>query len=583
MVRRMIIKVADYIVSPLAMGTHANYECIKAGKTKLQCYDRKWDLPEPFIASIMDEAILANACHETGIGNAYTKFERMAILAAARALQATNINADKEDVLFIISTTKGNIELADEHLQGVYSSKRLLLTETAKQISQWFHNPNEPLVVCNACISGLSAQMEAYRALESGRYKYAVVIGVDVLSPFIVSGFQSLKALSDNLCRPFDENRTGLNLGEAAACIIYKHTNQTNDASTAWHIIASANRNDAYHTSSPSKIAEGAYFALRSILRKLPVCDIAFINVHGTATLFNDEMEAVALHRAGLEQVPVNGLKGYFGHTLGASGVLETLISMEALEDYTILATKGFTDSGVSRKINISSCHRKASGNVFLKMMAGFGGCNAIMAFQKGISMEYPQELDHSSHEKITHTVHLTESEVTVDGQHLNTQEYGMNLLKSLYHTYGGNYPKFYKMDPLCKLGFIASELLLKAEAKSENISRFVDREDRAIVFIGRSASICADKIYQATIQNKNEYFPSPSAFIYTLPNILNGEIAIRNHYHGETLYLLQEYPIRVKQLMEQVLDSEMTSVIGGWIEMENTEKFEAILYIIKK
>ena len=106
------------------------------------------------------------------------------------------------------------------------------------------------------------------------------------------------------------------------------------------------------------------------------------VNLHGTATMFNDEMEAVALERAGLSNIPVNSLKGYFGHTLGAAGLLETLVTMSALEDGIVLGTRGFSELGVSRKINISAENRKAVGKRFIKLISGFGGCNAAMMYE---------------------------------------------------------------------------------------------------------------------------------------------------------------------------------------------------------
>lgn len=581
----MIVKLSDYIVSPLAMGTQANYKCVKEGQTRLCTYAGKWNLPEPFVASMIDDDVIDAACAESNITGEYTKFERMAILAASRALQRVPIRSADKEVLFILSTTKGNIGILDEQWRGAYSPSRVLLTETAKQITRWFHNPNTPLVVCNACISGLSAQIEAVRALESGLYRYVVVIGADVLSPFIVSGFQSLKALSDSCCRPFDEDRTGLNLGEAAACIVYGCVAEgSEEARENWHITCSAVRNDAFHTSTPSKTAEGACAALKQVLSGQKLSELAFVNLHGTATLFNDEMEAVALDRMGLSSLPANGLKGYFGHTLGASGVLETLISMEAVDDHTILATKGFDALGVSRKINVSNRHRQTDGRAFLKMMAGFGGCNAALIFEKGEEVSPKHQAAHRTSFDITHTVKITPREVVVDGVQLAVTSAGMSMLKDLYHTCVGDYPKFYKMDPLCKLGFIASELLLEAEAKTEGVARFSGCDDRAVVFVGRSASLCADRLYQQTIQHADDYFPSPSAFIYTLPNILTGEIAIRNQCHGETLYLSQDSPQAVNRLMEQVLSSPGTaSVIGGWIEIANTDEFEANISIIRK
>lgn len=581
MAGRMIAKLADYIVSPLALGTRANYEAVKAGRTRLRRYEGLWGLPEPFVASLMDDGQLVSACQATGIHTTlHTRFEQMAILAAARALQGTDIRPESGEVTFFLATTKGNVGLPR------WETGQALLTEAARRIAGWFRNPNEPLVVCNACISGMDAQLEAMRALESGRCRYAVVIGADVLSPFIVSGFQSLKAMSAEPCRPFDEDRMGLNLGEAAACVVYGRAEEAADISRLWCVADVAVRNDAYHVSSPSKTAEGACRALRAVLAGKDLSGLAFVNVHGTATLFNDEMEAVALDRMGLGDLPANGLKGYFGHTLGAAGVLETLISMEALDDGIVLGTKGFEQPGVSRRINISAGHRPATGTAFLKMMAGFGGCNAAMLCCKGETMQAEPSVrqPETGQVLVAHTVHLTEREAVVDGQPLHTEGQGMALLKSLYRTYVGDYPKFHKMDPLCKLGFLASELLLQAEAKAEGVERFVPREDRAVVMVGRTASLCADRAYQQTIQSPDDFYPSPSAFIYTLPNIVTGEIAIRNHYHGETTCLLQETPANVRQLLAQTLRSRGTrSVLGGWMDIARPDTFEATLYIINQ
>lgn len=588
----MIVKLSDYIVSPLAMGTSANYERIKAGKTMLRRYVGKWGLPDSFVASMMDDDALSEACRDKGISvSMYTRFERMTILAAACALQRVEIQPDDERVLFILATTKGNVELLDGRYDESQRSSHLLLADAARQVTGWFRNPNAPIIVCNACISGLSAQIEAMRILASGEYDCAVVIGADVLSPFIVSGFQSFKSMSTDPCRPFDEERYGLNLGEAAACVVYGRVDGSVSETQAnrWSIAGGVVRNDAFHISSPSKTAEGAYRALRTVLEgQDDFSGIASVNVHGTATLFNDEMEAVAIDRMQLNALPAFGLKGYYGHTMGAAGVLETLIAMEALDDHAVPATKGFEHIGVSRNINISGTNRNAEGTAFLKMMSGFGGCNAAMLFERTATL--PHHAVHTSHVmageglNVVHTVHLTEQKVWVDGELIPTEGYGLPMLKALYHARVGDYPKFYKMDPLSQLGFIASELLLQAEAQAEDVERFSPREDRAVLLMGRSASICADRAYQQTIQHADDYFPSPAAFVYTLPNIVTGEIAIRNRYHGETSYIVQDTPERMNRLMLQALHAPGThSVLGGWIDVERTDKFETTLYIIKE
>ena len=216
--------------------------------------------------------------------------------------------------------------------------------------------------------------------MNSGQYDTAVVIGADVLSPFIVAGFQSLKALSDEQCRPFSANRKGLNLGEAAATVVYTVSEDNVDG---WKMLAGAVRYDANHISGPSRTGEGSYRALRSVLEEsgLLVSNLACLNVHGTSTMYNDEMEAIAINRAGLADVTVNAMKGYYGHTLGAAGVLETLLTMRALEDGKVPATRGFDKLGVSVPVQITSEPIDTQKNSFVKLLSGFGGCNAAAAF----------------------------------------------------------------------------------------------------------------------------------------------------------------------------------------------------------
>ena len=186
----------------------------------------------------------------------------------------------------------------------------------------------------------------------------------------MVTGFQSLKALSPEACKPFDASRVGLNLGEAAAAIVLKADEGD------WELVAGAIRNDANHISGPSRTGEGSYNALRAVLPFVEKKDLAFVNVHGTATVYNDEMESIALGRAGLTDVPVNALKGYFGHTMGAAGLLESILSMKALEAGIVPATRGFSQLGVSVPVRVSDKEQSAIGNSFIKLLSGFGGVN---------------------------------------------------------------------------------------------------------------------------------------------------------------------------------------------------------------
>ena len=312
----MVYCVGHSIISPLGEGSQANVEAIRAGRSGLKLHTDRFADVEPFCASLFDEP---------------QEFVPLCVRSVEMALRQlpTGI-ADKEETVFILSTTKGD---------------NLDLLTPAKEIVRHFGNPNQPIVVSNACTSGVCAQITAKRLLEAGLYRYAIVVGCDIQSRFIVSGFQSFKALSPEPCLPFSPERKGLNLGEAAATIVF-----SSEPQEGWVLEAGAIHNDANHISAPSRTGEGAFRCLQDVMVGLSSADIDLLGVHGTATLYNDAMETIAIERAGLQDVPVSALKPFYGHTMGAAGIVETIIGM-------LLLNKG----------------------TFIKMLSGFGGVNAAI------------------------------------------------------------------------------------------------------------------------------------------------------------------------------------------------------------
>lgn len=315
----MIYCLAHHIISPLGDGSRANWEAVQAGRSGLRFFTSRFADVEPFCASLFDEP---------------QSFVPLCIHSAEQAISETQIDAASTETMFILSTTKGD---------------NLDLISPAKQIVQHFGNPNAPIVVSNACTSGVCAQITAKRLLEAGVYRHAVVIGCDIQTRFIVSGFQAFKALSPEPCLPFSPDRKGLNLGEAAATIIYSNQLSAVNLHPLWTLVAGSIHNDANHISAPSRTGEGAYRCLQDVLQGVQPEDIELVGVHGTATPYNDAMEQVAIERAGLAHATISALKPYFGHTMGAAGVLETIICM-------LTAKKQF-----------------------IKMLSGFGGVNAAI------------------------------------------------------------------------------------------------------------------------------------------------------------------------------------------------------------
>ena len=576
----MVSVLADNVISPLGETSEENYQAVKEGKSAIHAYaPMTAGIPNGFVASLLS-----------------SDFEELAFRSAQKAIDASGINISSTRTVFILSSTKGSIEKL-----GQTDDDKLYLGNIAQRIATRLGIQLSPIVVCNACISGLAAMILASRLLVSKKYDYAVVCGADCPGRFIISGFQSLNAMSAFSCQPFDIERQGLNLGEAAATVVLGREITTKSVNNGcrkqvWQIGHGYIKNDAYHISSPSKTAEGLYEALLETMNGIDKRNIAFINAHGTATLFNDQMEAIAIHRAELQDIPVNALKGYVGHTLGAAGIMETILCMKAVDDHTVLGTRGYEEVGVSGRIQLSSKHHSTIKTSFIKQLSGFGGCNAALYAQSvGIK---PQEFSDSKTNgggsanisysvKKKHRVHITPQGIWLDNKEfIIDKEITQNgLLTALYKQIIGNYPKYYKMDGLCRLGFVASELLLKAERDEGSFTEDTNKT-RAIVFFNRSSSIASDKKYLASIVEKDNYFPSPSVFVYTLPNIVTGEIAIRNGYHGETSFYI--LPHKNELLMQDIIettfmDEQTTSVLTGWLDYEDSEHFEADLYIAYK
>ena len=172
-------------------------------------------------------------------------------------------------------------------------------------------------------------------------------------------------------------------MGEGAGTIILGTSGENKLPVNSIVIKAGSTSNDANHISGPSRTGEGLFRAINNTLKGQNTSNIAFINAHGTATPFNDEMEAIAISRASLDEIPVNSFKGYFGHTLGAAGLIETIVCSHSLLDSQYIQSLGFKTLGVSKNIRVISEAGKFQGTECLKMASGFGGCNAVIHLKK--------------------------------------------------------------------------------------------------------------------------------------------------------------------------------------------------------
>lgn len=589
----MLKVVSTNIVSPLGMSSKENWRAVMQGRSALRRLENYKGIPLPFVASVFTPEQVEKLAVE-----GFTRFESLAIRSITEALTYTDLDVHGERTIFILSTTKADVEELGFAVErdGDYHRPAL----SAQRIAEHVGIGGGAIVCCNACISGVSAQILADRLISTGHYDNAVVCGADLVSPFTASGFLSFKSLSNEACRPFDADRQGLNLGEAAATIVFTRADNLREGD--WLFERGEMDNDAFHLSTPAPSGEGARKVLEAVMKGRDASELAFVSAHGTATMFNDQMESVAIEKAGLSDVPLTALKGWFGHTLGASGVLEVILGMMAVSESVVLPLRGFREIGVSGKVNLSPELRATDKNSFLKMISGFGGCNAAALYRRvreGMERETAPGLEKAAHSmgetapelketahlmgeaasglKELHRVHILPDGVTLDGRPLPIQSQGAGLLSEIYRKYVGDYPKYHKMDALSRLAFLATELLLSRGDVPQD-------SKRATILFNRTSSVVADRCHLGSIAKPGEFYPSPSVFLGTLPNIATGEIAIRHGYNGETSLYITDF--RDEALMKKVVSSSFSlggfrSLICGFVDCDGGDSFEADLKIL--
>ncbi len=370
---------SDNILSPIGLNSAENFLQLKRSGTGVKRHEDATMSEQPFYASLFSKS--ENFIKDND-KRTYTKFEKLLIASISDALQNSGISAADKKTILIISTTKGNISLLETETYNKALQTRISLNTSAKMVAEYFHFTSQPIIISNACISGMLAIITGMRMIRSDQYENAVIAGADVISKFVLSGFQSFQAISATACKPFDAARDGINLGEGAGTIVLT---SNKEYSQGIKVTGGSTSNDANHISGPSRTGEELNYAIGKAMDDagLSATGIDLISAHGTATIYNDEMEAKAITLANLQDVPVNSLKGYYGHTLGAAGLIESIVSIHSMKENIIIPTMGFQQMGVTEPVNVCSSLYETSLQNCLKTASGFGGCNAAVIFSK--------------------------------------------------------------------------------------------------------------------------------------------------------------------------------------------------------
>ncbi|REC74197.1 beta-ketoacyl synthase [Chryseobacterium elymi] len=370
--------ITDYnCVTPLGFDVSSNWNHLIEEKSGIALH-QVIENQQAFYASIINTEKLEEEFKNNFDRLDFTRLEKMFLLSLKPLVEKHEIS---EETAFILSTTKGNISLLKNQTElpeGVYLSK------LAQKIADYFGFKTKPIVISNACVSGVMAIAVAKNMIQAGKYKDAFVIAGDEVSEFVISGFNSFQAIGTEPCKPYDKNRNGINIGEATAAAYVTSVLNKNEK-FRFKILGDSAVNDANHISGPSRTGDGLYASIKNAMTEANVepQQIDFISAHGTATIYNDEMEAIAFNRMELQNVPLNSMKGYYGHCLGASGLLESIISMESARHGMLIPSKNFEESGISQLLHIIMENKPAKIQYILKTASGFGGCNAAVVLEK--------------------------------------------------------------------------------------------------------------------------------------------------------------------------------------------------------
>lgn len=395
----MIYKIGDSVISPLGYSTDQNYLSVVRGLSALTSFDEgDHGVPFPHMASVIDPLVLEEFA--SGFGGARTHARSRLYKLAISAIGAAINNSvapfyrskllHNKRVMFIMCTTKGNINLLPNASHYAFNN-RLFSWQVAQSIMEELNISGKPVVLLDSAVSGALAQLMAFRALDcSKRYDYAIVVGAEIFNAFSLCSFASLGILSPQPCRPFDAQRAGTNIGEAAACAIYASeetyahdmpflTKPASVSFRAGHVAVDSSLKGF----APSK--QGLSKAISMLLQNVSAKDVEFVNTLGMGTVEGDDMESLAIEQAGLGKVPVFSLRAHFGYCSSVTSLMDSIISCRAFEDHVILPTLGFQKSGVTGKIIVRPAERGTHTGrhkpYFMSLAYGVGGVHTALLF----------------------------------------------------------------------------------------------------------------------------------------------------------------------------------------------------------
>jgi len=382
--------VATGIVSPLGFGLGETFTALREGRDCVSPVTRfSVEHCRCKTAGQVSDVRLTRAGEPQLRSERLHRVAQMMILALGEALaQAPGFQPE----LSVVGTTSGGMTFGEEYYRGLKGS-RVSTRSAASLIANY--TPQKPVmdaqeafglsapcqIIANACASGTNAIGHAFECVRSGRYQRVLTGGYDALSELVFVGFDSLQASTPERCRPFDRERSGLVLGEGAAILLLENFDSARDrgAKIVAEITGYGLSTDNHHLTQPNPSGSGPRQAMEGALQSagIAAAEIDYINAHGTATPFNDAAEGKAIAEL-FDGVAVSSTKGMMGHSLGAAGAIEAVISVLALQNQFLPPNINFRNGDAGLDLNIIEKNSQPGRlRSVLSNSFGFGGTNA--------------------------------------------------------------------------------------------------------------------------------------------------------------------------------------------------------------
>lgn len=520
----------------------------------------------------------------------------MGMMAIKEALQDAQISKQDAQVggkkektslriLLVSGTTVGGMDITEQcfdHLKEKMDEGQTVASDEVEFLnhhdcgnctqimSDYFGIFDDVTTLSTACSSAANAIMLGARLIQAGEADIVVAGGTEALSKFHLNGFNSLMILDHEPCRPFDDTRAGLNLGEGAAFVVLESEKMARLRGRKPHAYLSGYGNacDAFHQTASSENGEGAFLAMKEALEMahLHPRDIQYVNAHGTGTPNNDQSETISLKRIFGEQMPrVSSTKSFTGHTTSASGSIETVICILAMQHHFVPANLGWKNPMVDGIVPTMGEEHAHLEHVLCNSF-GFGGNDSSLVLSAYHEEEALEPSDSQTADEASNATSVQQKGIKILAQvEIQSEEQLVEIRKYVKPLEARRMGKIMKSSLLSSL-----EVLEMAHISCPD------------AIITGTAYGCLENSERLLVQMKEEgeAMLKPTYFMQSTHNTIGSNIAIKTHCHGYNVTYTQEshsleWALRDARLLLE--SGKVKNVLVGCHD-ESTPLFNALL-----